>query len=278
VSALRGPWLLVGGLVLGLALGLFYARVVSPVSYANTTPLALGPAARDSYRLMIAGAYGVDGDLARAKSRLALFSDEEPARALAAQAQQLVAQGGRSQDARQLALLAAALKQPPAQAASLSPQSTSTAVQLTAVLASPTPSSTPTLSAALALTPFPTATITSTPHAPYVLKKASPVCDPTMEAPLLEVVVRNQYSSGVPGVEAQVSWAGGQDTFYTGLKPQQGPGYGDFTMTPGVTYTLRLGDGGAPVENLTVGVCPAATGTPGAKDYAGGVRLEFGAP
>lgn len=175
MSALRGPWLLVGGLVLGLALGLFYARVVSPVSYANTTPLALGPAARDSYRLMIAGAYGVDGDLARAKSRLALFSDEEPARALAAQAQQLVAQGGRSQDARQLALLAAALKQPPAQAASLSPQSTSTAVQLTAVLASPTPSSTPTLSAALALTPFPTATITSTPHAPYVLKKATPL-------------------------------------------------------------------------------------------------------
>jgi hypothetical protein len=278
VSAMRGPWLLVGGLVLGLALGLFYARVVSPVSYANTTPLALGPAARDSYRLMIASAYGADGDLARARSRLALFSDEDPARALAAQAQQLVAQGGRSQDARQLALLAAALKQPLTQTTSLALEASSTALPPTAVPAIPTPSMTPTLSAALALTPFPTATVTATPHAPYVLKKASPVCDPSMEAPLLEVMVRNQYSSGVPGVEAQVTWAGGQDTFYTGLKPQQGPGYGDFAMTPGVTYTLRLGDGGAPVEDLTAGVCPAPTGVSGAKEYAGGVRLEFGAP
>jgi hypothetical protein len=278
VSALRGPWLLVGGLVLGLALGLFYARVASPVSYANTTPLALNPSARDTYRLMIAGAYGADGDLARARSRLALFSDEDPARALAAQAQQLVAQGGRSQDARQLALLAAALNQPLSQAASPSPAASATAVQPTALSSAPTPSATATLSAALALTPFPTATATSTPHAPYVLKKASPVCDPSLAAPLLEVVVRNQYSSGVPGVEAQVTWAGGQDTFYTGLKPQQGAGYGDFTMTPGVTYTLRLGDGGAPVEDLTAGVCPAPTGVPGAKEYAGGVRLEFGAP
>jgi hypothetical protein len=278
LNALRGPWLLVGGLVLGLALGLFYARVISPVSYADTSPLALNPAARDAYRMMIAAAYGADGDLGRAKARLALLADENPVRALAAQAQALVAKGGLVQDARTLALLAASLnKAPSAAAPAVNPPPTAAVSTVDA----PTPTVaavTATSVSALAVTPFPTATLTPTPHAPYVLKRATPVCDPALGAPLIQVVVRDHYQSGVAGVQAQVTWDGGQDSFYTGLKPQQGPGYGDFTMEPGVVYTLRLGDGGAPVENLTAAACPAPTGLPSSKAYAGGVLLEFGVP
>jgi hypothetical protein len=276
MKLLRGPWLLLGGLVLGLALGLFYARVLSPVSYADTNPLALRPQAKDAYRLMIAAAYGADGDLGRARARLALVDEGDPARALAAQAQQLVASGGSSQDARRLALLAASLgKLPGAEtsAPTVRPSASAAAPSQTAPVSTATPSLTP--ANPLALTPFPTPSLTPTLRAPFVLERATPVCDPSLGAPLIQVQARDFFLAGVPGVPVQVTWSGGQDTFYTGLKPQQGSGYADFTMTPGVTYTVRLGDAGAPVENLTAAACPAPTGGVNPQAYPGGVLLEF---
>jgi hypothetical protein len=279
MKQLHGPWLLVGGLVLGLAVGLFYARVISPVDYADITPQQLSAPARDNYRLMIAAAYAADNDVGRAQARLALLGPDDPVQGLAAQAQQLVAQGGSVQDARQLALLAAALgKQSGAgsDAPTESPVPAVSPLPPTAESAAVTP--TAMLAAQLALTPFPTPTLTPTQHTPFVLQRATPVCDPTLGAALLQVQVRNAIQTGVEGVEVQVTWSGGQDMFYTGLKPQQGSGYADFSMTPGVTYTLRLGDGGAPVENLTAAVCPAPTGATSTQAYPGGVLLEFGAP
>jgi hypothetical protein len=279
VKRLRGSWLLVGGLVLGLAVGLFYARVLSPVDYADTAPQSLSAPARDNYRLAIAAAYAADNDVGRAQARLALLGPGDPVRGLAAQAQQLVAQGGSDQDVRQLALLAAALgKQPGASSAapSASPLPAASSTPSSAVI--PTATSTATPAAQLALTPFPTATLTPTQHAPFVLKRATPVCDPSLGAALLQVQVHDASQAGVEGVQVQVTWSGGQDVFYTGLKPQQGPGYADFSMTPGVIYTLRLGDGGAPVDNLTAAVCPAPTGAASTPAYPGGVLLEFGAP
>jgi hypothetical protein len=278
MKLLRGPWLLLGGLVLGLALGLFYARVLSPVSYADTDPHALRPQARDAYRLMIATAYGADGDLGRARARLALVDESDPARSLAAQAQQLVASGGSSQDARRLALLAASLgKQPDAGTPAPAVSPSAAAPTQTAEILTPTPSLTP--ASALVLTPVPTPSLTPTLHAPFVLERATPVCDPTLGAPLIQVQVRDFFLAGIPGIPVQVTWNGGQDTFYTGLKPQQGAGYADFSMTPGVVYTLRLGDGGAPVENLTAAACPAPTGaTTSTPAYPGGVLLEFTTP
>ncbi|MBI1865988.1 MAG: HD-GYP domain-containing protein, partial [Nitrospirae bacterium] len=43
-------------------------------------------------------------------------------------------------------------------------------------------------------------------------------------------------------IEIVVVWDAGEDHFFTGLKPELGQGYADFTMTEGVSYTLRLAE------------------------------------
>ncbi|HEX9014360.1 MAG TPA: hypothetical protein VF813_12610 [Anaerolineaceae bacterium] len=106
----RIVWLLLAGLLVGTAAGLAYTRWANPARAAGIPPAALNAQARDAYRLQIAAAYAADGDPARAAARLAVLRDSDPLRALAAQAQRLVAEGGAADDARQLALLAAALR------------------------------------------------------------------------------------------------------------------------------------------------------------------------
>jgi hypothetical protein len=81
------------------------------------------------------------------------------------------------------------------------------------------------------------------------------VCEEKYTVPLIMVYVFNAANQPVPGVEAQVTWEGGEDTFFTGLKPEFGLGYADFEMTPEVIYTLRLADGGEPVSGLATVEC-----------------------
>jgi hypothetical protein len=124
---MRIGWIVLVGLALGAAAGLAYAWVINPVRYRDTAPLSLAPEHKDTYRLLIAASYGANGNLERARARLALLEDPDPVRALAAQAQQAVAVGGLSTQARQLAGLAAALSQNPAPEApsSATPQAAS---------------------------------------------------------------------------------------------------------------------------------------------------------
>ena len=44
-----------------------------------------------------------------------------------------------------------------------------------------------------------------------------------------------------------VAGDGGEERFYTGLKPEIGLGYGDFMLGPGITYTLHISGGGQAV-------------------------------
>ena len=76
------------------------------------------------------------------------------------------------------------------------------------------------------------------------------------------LIVESQDAEGEPisGVEVIVTWLGGEDHFFTGLKPDLGAGYADFIMEPGVNYTLRLAGGGEPVSGLTVTECQPASG------------------
>ncbi len=258
--------LLTGGLVIGLAIGLFYARVISPLVYSDTAPVSLRADAKDQYRMLVAAAFSADGDLGRAQARLALLQDASPVRALSIQAQQVVARGGPSADARKLALLAVSLGKGPAAATPSPLPAPPTAAQLS--LQQPT----------LAATRIPSPT--TAPTAIYILKKTTPVCDPSLGRSIIKVQVRDRNGLGVAGVQAQVSWASGQDAFYTGLMPQEGPGYADFIMTPGVVYTLRVVGAGAPVENLSAASCSGPTGSPSQAEagYPGSILLEFGEP
>jgi len=286
----RGPWYLLTGLVLGLAVGLLISWVLSPVKYVDTAPFSLRGDYKDVYRGLIAAAYQADGDLGRARSRLALLGDADPARALVDQAQESMVDGKAGEEARSLAGLAAAMGGNPNQIAALrlspSPATPTPAVLTpTLVPSSPTlsptvtpgPTLTATVSTADALlsatprpsatraptdTPQPSRTPTLTPGPPFVVADQKKLCDPSLNVSILQVQVNDAAGKPVPGVQVIVTWNGGQDTFFTGLKPDVNPGFADFTMTVGTVYTLRLADGGEPINDLTAPLC-AGSNRPG---------------
>ena len=109
----RGPWYLLTGLVIGLALGLTYAWVIQPVNFYDTPPHTLNASDKAQYRLMIAQAYAADGDLVRAYERLKLLKDANVGDLLVEQAQQLIAADGAVELARALNALADALANAP---------------------------------------------------------------------------------------------------------------------------------------------------------------------
>jgi len=75
----------------------------------------------------------------------------------------------------------------------------------------------------------------------------------------------------VPGVQVNVAWDGGLDTFFTGLQPAVSVGYADFQMTPRVSHSLRVGDGGETVNGLSAPDCTDGEGNV----FAGGLYFVF---
>ncbi len=258
----RLTWLpVVVGVIVGIVAGLYYAWVVNPVAYTQTAPASLRADFRLDYLALIAAAYAGDGDLPRARVRLALFADPNPADTLGALAQQRLAAGRPVSEVQALALLAGALGERPTPfAGGETPPP--------AVTAFPTRTPTPRPTA------LPTRTATATPGAPFTLSTSQPVCDPDLAPPRLMVEVRDRSGRAVPGVEILVVWDDGQSRFYTGLKPELGMGYADFTMEPGVAYTLQVSHSEEPIAGLVAEACPAADGS----DYPGSWRLTFVQP
>jgi len=296
----RGPWYLLTGLALGALLGLGYAWLLQPVRYTDTTPASLRADFKDRYRALIASAYQANDNLVRAKARLALLEDPDVYRALAEQAQRTLAGGGDLEEARALGLLAVALgpapptlaPSPSGSPAAPSPTGDITATQTVTAPLSLNPAASLTLattpvaspdqtSPAAALvtplptfTPLPTRTPTPTPGAPFVLRIQEQICDPDLEEALIQVQAFDASGGPVPGVEVIVSWEAGEDHFFTGLKPELGLGYADFSMAPLTSYTLRLAKGGQPIAGLTAPECEME----GGERYWGAWLLVFEQP
>ncbi len=305
----RGPWYLLTGVILGFIVGLLFAWVVSPAEYTNTHPDALRADYKDAYRAAIASAYLATEDLTRAKARLALLNEGDPAGVLAAQSQRYLAEGFSYQAALALAQLSAALGEVPAPAsftatASLLPsdtpipEDTATATQeveptpseteqtpnetitpeedeegqpTDASVASPTSTLTPT--PFLTFTPLPTRTLTPTLAPPFVLQEQALVCEPELGVAVIQIIVQNAAGEGIPGVEIIIHWDNQEEHFFTGLKPEMGWGYADYTMTTGISYTLHIGEGGEAVDLFV----PECTDDQGER-YWGGWRLVFAHP
>ena len=253
---------------------------------------------------LVALAYDATGDQTRANARLALLADDDPAGVLAAQSQRYLAEGFSYNEALALARLSSALgevpepapRTPTGQAESLATVSpldgtpedglpsetvsaenaaTTLEVESEATLAAtsgPSPTITLTRTPIPTFTPLPTLTLTPTLSPPYVLKNQALVCEPVSQDSTIQIVVTNAAGEGVPGVEVIVQWPGGEEHFYTGLKPEMGLGYADFEMTPEQTYTLHIAEGGEPVA-LFVPEC-----ADGGQRYWGGWRLVFTHP
>lgn len=279
----RGPWYLLTGLLIGLALGLLVAWVISPVQYVDTAPASLRADFKDQYRSMIASAYLATGELGRAQSRLSLLGDADPLQALTLQAQHALSVGDPSGSAYALARLVDALKnspvggQPPNEIAA-SPTATYTATgtkaDTSSVTRAPTIRPTGTLTSLNTPTPRPTRTPTPTVGAAFILVAQETVCETNLPERLLQIKVHNAAEQPVPGVEVIITWEGGEEHFFTGLKPELGNGYADFLMQPEAGYSLRLASGGQPVSNLSAPICR----TSGGDTYYGGIRLLFQQP
>jgi hypothetical protein len=299
----RSPVYLITGLIIGLALGVAYAWVWTPVEAIEARPQDLRSDFKDAYRELIARAYHANNDLGRAAQRLSLLGDEDPARALAVQAQITLGQDGSAEVARALGSLAAALQNqagaPPVSQEPLSPETTITLAAATAfsqASGSPSPTnpaptntslpassqltqtidpaaSTAASTAVPTHTPTPTPTPTATPGPPFVLLDIPLECNPNIDPPLIRVYVFDGAGNPVPGVAIIVSWDGNSNRFVTGLKPEYGLGYADFTMDPSVTYSLRLEAGGDPINSITGRLCEDQ-----AEPYWGSWRLNFVQP
>jgi hypothetical protein len=222
------------GLVLGLIFGLYYAWFVSPRQIHQSRPQDLSSDYQDEYRTLVASAYASTGDFSRSLTRLDLLSDPVTSAALDTLAQTHLAAGRSDEEVRALAQLASAIE---------------SGIDSDGPTQTPAPSATaliPITTSLPAATLPPTATPTPLPA--FELQSLDVVCDPNLESPLIQVEVYNARGGGVPGVEISILWDQGEDHLFTGMKPELGLGYGDFSMDIGVTYTLQLVDA---IESVT---------------------------
>ncbi len=284
----RGSWYLLTGVVLGVALGLFYSWAVSPVKYVDAPPYALRADFKDEYRALIASAFMYSHDLLRAQERLALLRDENMAETLTMQAQRALAEGRPENEVRALSFLAVELNQGATPAISTT-QTAEGSVWLPAVgvntgstgnqsNTSPAGTVIPYQAQKPAMTTADASSLetSSTPAwgGAYILLDKQLVCNSDPSKPLIQVVAQDAAGQPLAGKEVVVSWEAGQDHFFTGLKPELGEGYGDFGLTPGVVYTVRLAEGGQTVNDLSAGKCTASDGS----QYWGSWLLTFVEP
>ncbi len=294
---------LILALLTGLGLGLAYSWLISPVTYVDANPAILRADFKDQYRVVIAASYTSTHDLARARARLELLSDTDPIGELSAQAQRMVGAGESFERVQPLAQLAKDLQQG---IVSIPMTSTpfastpSTAVTNTPALETPfIEETTPTVTSEFTqLTFAPTSSFEQTPLVPQIIFTPTPrptrwtatpvpaqgdpftlvgqdtICDPGLQSGLLQFILMDARRRQISGIEIIVTWAEGEDRFFTGFKPELGNGYADFVMQADVIYSIRVVEGGTSVPNITAPTCTDPNGV----NYTGGLLLTFQQP
>jgi hypothetical protein len=274
-------------LLAGLGLGLVYSWVISPARVTDAEPLALRADFKDHYRSAIAAAYAATGNLPRAQARLSLLADSDPVEALNAQAQRMLASGESPEQADQVAALASALNQGTTLEFTPTPfteitnniVTTSTSTLPTAspdipVEVTETAQPNETQAPLSVSTLRPTRTPIPTPGVPFTLTGQETVCDPNLPDALLQVIVFDSRRRQLAGAKIIITWDGGEEGFFTGLKPELGNGYADFIMDPNTTYTVQLGAGSDIASGLTTSTCQTSDG----ETFFGGIKLTFQKP
>ena len=289
----RVPWDILLALLVGLGLGLVYAWLISPMRVTAADPTALRSDFKESYRSAIAASYAATGNLPRAEARLALLRDPDPVEALNAQAQRMSASNETFEQADDVAALAVALENGSGGPATSAPTqvveevSEAAAGDVTKTLSAPTsdvqsvPTGTQeptqvieTESVIVPATPRPTQTPVPTLGAPFALTAQDSICDTNLPDGLLQILVLNSNRRQMPGIQIVISWDGGGEQFFTGLKPELGNGYADYLMTPEVMYTVRL----APGSDVATGLTPPTCQAPNGESFFGGIKLTFQQP
>lgn len=281
-------------LLTGLGLGLAYSWLISPVTYVDANPAILRADFKDQYRVVIAASYTSSHDLARARARLELLGDTDQIGELSAQAQRMVAAGESFESIQPLAQLATDLQQgfvtvlptstpfkniintaiidTPLE--DTSPTETQVTIEETTPLPTVAFEQTAFVPVQETATPRPTFTAIPAPGAPFTLVGQDTVCEPGLQAGLLQFILMDSRRKEVPGIEIIVTWSQGEDHFFTGFKPELGNGYADFVMQADVIYSVRVVEGGAFVPSVAAPTCTDPNGV----DYTGGLLLTFQQP
>ncbi|MBN1813817.1 MAG: hypothetical protein JXA14_18405 [Anaerolineae bacterium] len=268
MSSFAQRLVLFAGVAIGLLGGLIYAWGVEPVEYVDVGPWMMRPDYRQEWVRLAALSYVADGDLERARWRLADLDRQDIAVAMEALIDEYAAAGRSAETMRRLTVLAQALGvQTPAMLVYLE-----TPVAPSVPTGTPPPTFEPTLEPpepTITLTPEPTIKPTRTPYPPTVTPEPRPpfqlaakeqICEQGQK-PHIEVIVQDEEGGGVPGVEVWLMWDGGADRAVTGLKPEQGMGYADFDAESGVDYSLGISELGAPLaSDLRLESCPEEKG------------------
>jgi hypothetical protein len=282
------------GVVLGLGLGLFITWQVWPVQYYDTDPVDLRGEHKDDYVVMIAAAYAQDSDLGMASLRLGELGLEDSKEAVLRLFQRY-SEAGYREETGSLARLAYDLgvtdvallpyiEQPtptpeptdtpaPTPTEQVAPPPTVTPTE-TPPEPSPTPSEPPPVPTATPTTAPPTATPTATatpqdtptPLPPgdfdYQLVERSDLgCSSDGDGDYILVYVRDEDDRGLGGVEVLVKGPGVEDHFFTGLKPEVGPGFADFLVTEPGSYSVEVVAGSSHVAEALAfdNDCPAGS-------------------
>lgn len=264
---MRRGWLLLIGLVLGLAGGLVYTWVINPVEYVDTVPWLMRADYRAEWIRMTALAYGAEGNLERTRLRLQELPEAEIQAELARTLDSAVTSGRSVTVLRRLATLAQAYGVDTKAVRVYTGQVEPTPMPAPTTSA-PTPTRTPPfVTPTSTLPPLPTTTATPLPPlatTPYSLVTATRSCLPqpviavSVTAQLTATTGRRQVTQtvGVPGLELWLLSSTGADRAVTGLRPAVGLGYADFTVTPGERYNLHVrAPTGAPVAVVAIERC-----------------------
>jgi len=263
----------------------------------SAEPKTLRADFKDQYRSLIAAAYAATGNLPRAQARLALLGDPNAIEALNGQAQRMQASNQSFEHADQVAALALALDdntqdanpsrenindeplptspvkitETPNDVVTATSDSLSTEVPLDLT---ETPQIIETQTLAIEASPRPTNTPTPAPGEPFTLTGQETVCDPNLPEGLLQVFVLNSNRRQIAGVEIDITWEGGKEQFFTGLKPELGNGYADYLMAPDITYSIQLARGSDVALGILAPTCQSASG----EAFLGGIKLTFQQP
>jgi len=260
------------GLIVGLGGALYYAWVVSPIVYVDASPARFSEKYKAEYIFLVSESYAANGDWEQASARLAALGDEALPDRVNAQLESYLRTQRPPADIEHLAQLAQKLGAEGTAVALFAPEAL-TATETPAPVATEAPSPTPTITAVPTNTPQPsptappTTTPTATPQPNYRLLSQERVCEGRTAVTRIEVETLDALLNQLPGVEIVVRWDGGEDHFFTGFKPETGAGYADFTMTPGVSYSVMLADGSPEISGLRLEPCDSG--------LDGGWRLTF---
>ncbi|OJX38012.1 MAG: hypothetical protein BGO78_08210 [Chloroflexi bacterium 44-23] len=276
------PYYLLTGLILGLLFGFGVSFLFFPVRYTNVPPETLQNVDKDQYRLMIASAYQANNDIGRAQARLGILREENVSGLLLQQAQR----SERRSDAQLLLKLSQALEKvpemaetgPPIAQASITLSQSQTNTPLAGgEMATDQPVRTATMEATRIVatrTPFPSPSSVSSLNIPFRLVEQKTICNPAYTDTLIQVEVVDKKEKPISNVRIFVNWDGGQDIFYTGFFPEISIGYADFSMNPQETYSLRVGEIGEVIQNISAPECQDGAG----KNYWGSISLLFAEP